>query len=619
MSRTVVSQYLGQARRLLVSPEMLVVAAAVLVIEVIGPASKDDVDDIPWVLLPAILFLFGCQMARHRSLPLTAGIVDVTYRVFRRLRRRLVLSLGLDFHPERSPRLTPFTGLRRGVMALGLTAAIVFPARGILRELLALCRDSGLYTVFVLALGAVWAVLLAGITVQIPAAVLDVLEVLKRRVNIEGPSRVVTVIGILVLVGVLLVTLDEAVGLEGCLIVLAFACMLPSVLSPVDPPRGPWLNIAMGENARPTTARLGELIRDGHRLLALEAFVLVCLLVPAPGGDGGPDPFPVTDLLLRVYGWIAAWLFTGGAVLAITEFNRRRRLYDPAYPRSRVLWALPGEETDALTMDRAAIEAAGWRLVRSQRMPTSDDADLLVGSPRVEPGPVRPSSPVPLSRIPPALFLLSSDPGSVLGEAEERDKADRALGALERLLTASRPRQSDRGEGTFLVPHCWLVVGLTRDDERGGIDRTPPVAVGHSFQSALGTRLRRFLYEVMDRAGVDVFYVEDAVTPVQVSEVLGLLFDRHIARTDPPQVSEHDFVGITGVRVVLHDVDPETEGLAGVDSHVTRNAISRARIMIIGRDRRDGDDDDDPPVEGESTDLWLEEALRRMFPRPLPV
>ena len=140
---------------------------------------------------------------------------------------------------------------------------------------------------------------------------------------------------------------------------------------------------------------------------------------------------------------------------------------------------------------------------------------------------------------------------------------------------------------------------------------------GQPFRIAFGTRLRRFLYEVMSRADIDVFYVEDAVTPEQATEVFNLLFDRHIARASPAAAAEHDFVGVTGVRVVLHNVDPESEGIAGVDSHVTRNAISRAKIMIIGRDRRDDDDDEGPPSGGEANDLWLEESLKGIFPRPL--
>ena len=95
--------------------------------------------------------------------------------VFRRLRDRLVLSLGLDFHPGRSPRLPPFTKLRRAVFGCALVAVVAWPAQGILREVLAAGRIRGLYTLYVVALGAVWALLLAGIVVQIPAAVLDVL------------------------------------------------------------------------------------------------------------------------------------------------------------------------------------------------------------------------------------------------------------------------------------------------------------------------------------------------------------------------------------------------------------------------------------------------------------
>jgi hypothetical protein len=56
-----------------------------------------------------------------------------------------------------------------------------------------------------------------------------------------------------------------------------------------------------------------------------------------------------------------------------------------------------------------------------------------------------------------------------------------------------------------------------------------------------------------------------------------------------------------------------------VDSHVARNAISRARIVIVGKDRGGGGDDDSQPVEGTSNDEWLREALGRLFPRLQPI
>ncbi len=619
MARTLPGTFLGTLRRYLIGPEMLVLASTALLIELIGPTSKSDVDDIPWVVLLPLLLVLACSMARYQHLPLTRSLVVWAAGAVRRLRLKLVVSLGLDFHPERAPRLPPFIALRKAVFVMFLVAAVLLAGRGVGRDVLEATRVQGLYTVHVLAMSVTWLALLLGVVLAVPANLLAILEVVKRRFGLEGFTRLAVVAGTALVVGAFLLVLHDKAGLRGCLGVLAFACVLPSVVHPVDPPRGQWLNIAMGRGGRPRTIRLGELIGDGYRLLSLVAFSVVALLMPRadggafPGADAPATPFPVTDLLLSTFGWISAWLLTGGACLAVGEFNRRRRLHDPAYPRSRVLWAVPGPEATALETERASIERAGWRLVVSDDLPGPEDADLLVGVPA---GLVPPNR-VPLTRVPPAMFLVDQDPGGLLVEAEERDKAERATVAIERLLDATRPRMGDHGEGTFLVPHCWLVVGLTRDDERGTLERSPVLTFGQPFRIAFGTRLRRFLYEVMSRADIDVLYVEDAVTPEQVTEVLELLFERHIGRVSPSAVAEHDFVGVTGVRVVIHEVDPEGEGIEGVDTQVTRNAISRARILIIGRDRRDDDDDDGPPSDGESSDLWLEEALKGIFPRPV--
>ncbi|HZM00794.1 MAG TPA: hypothetical protein VFD43_11135 [Planctomycetota bacterium] len=599
--------------------EALAVAVCVLLIELVGSHSRDDVDDMLWVLLLPLLFMTGCSLVRYKRLPLTKTLLEACLGAIQELRSRLVLSLGLDFHPDRHPRLPAFVRLRRMVVAAWLAALTLYPARGVLLEALGELRRPGLYTLHVLLLGAVWTVLLAGIAVQVPAGVLGVIEVLKGRTRLSGLSRLAAVGGLLLAVVSLLVVLHGVAGLEGCLAALAFAALLPSVARAVDPPGGPWLNLAFGRNGRPSTAPLGELVRDGHRLFALAALLVLCALAPSgPAADapaGSLGPYPVTLLMLAIFGWSAAWLYTAGALLAIGEFNRRRRLFDPAFERSRVLWAAAGPETRGLEDERPAIERSGWRLVVSERLPAAEDADLLAGIPAG----MLPPCPVPLVRVPSAVFVLAPDPGAVLAEADERDKARRAGTAIERLLTAARPRFGDRGEGTFLVPHCWMVVGLTRDDDRGEGERPPAMTFGQSYQSALGTRLRRFLHEVMTRAEIDVFYIEDSVTPQQFGEVLEALFERHIARTEPGQVSEQDFLGIQGVHVVLHDVLPETEGVKGVDTHLVRNAISRARILIVGKDRRDGGDDDGPPSEGESSDSWLRDALRRLFPRLQPI
>jgi hypothetical protein len=547
-------------------------------------------------------------VVRYRYLPLTQALIGVAARIADKLRQSVVLSLGLDFHPSRHPRLPPFAEMHRAGLYLLLAAMAVLPAQGVLLDTVGALHVRGLYTVYCLALGGIWVVLLLGLAVQFPAIVLDTLEVVKGRLQLTGMGRISIVVIVLTVVATLLVLLDQATGLTGCMIALGFACVLPSVLRPIEPARGPWLNLAVGPASQPRTARLSDVVTGIHRLMALETLVVVALLVPSSAVVS--NDFPVTELLLRVYGWSAAWLLTGGAVLAVAEFNRRRRLGDPAFERERVLWALPGPEAAALELERFAIERAGWTLVVSARLPATEDADLLVGVPD---GLTMPGS-VPTVKVPPALFVLADNPGRVLSETDERDKSGRAKRCIEQLLTAARPQLGDRGEGTFLVPHCWLVVGLTRDDDRASLDRPPAMTFGQSYQSVMGTRLRRFLNEVMGRAGIDVLYIEDSVRSREVGDVMERIFEHHIRRTDPAELTEADFLGLQGLRIVLHDVDPEVDGIPGVDSHVTRNAISRARILIIGRDKGDDDDDDRPPAEGESSD-WLRESLRNLFPR----
>ncbi len=613
MRRLLQSPLLLRLRRSVSVIELTGLLGTALLIELFAQRNPNDLWDIPFVLVLAMLGLVAASLSRYRELPLTSWLLELGSGLVSRLRERLVLSLGLDFHPERHPRLPAFTGLRRAVLVAALAAAALYPARGLLRELLLLTRVPGVHTLHVLLLGCTWLVLLAGLVVHVPAAVLGAIEVLKRRAGLHGLSRALCVAALLAAAATLMAVLDEAVGLEGCLSVLAFAALLPSVVRAVEPQGGPWLNVAIGKGGEPRTAPLSDLVRDAHRLFALEAFLVVCALAPVAGES---DVLPVSTLLLRLYGWSAAWLYTGGALLALGEFNRRRRLFDPAFERSRVLWAAPGPEARSLLDERAAIEQAGWRLVVSDELPGPDDADLLVGIPAG----LKPNSSVPLARVPAGLFLLGRDPGTVLCEVDERDKARRSAAVLERLLTATRPRVADRGEGTFLVPQCWMVVGLTRDDDRPEGDRMPAMTFGQSFQAALGTRLRRFLFEVMSRAGIDVFYIEDAVTPQQFGQVLDRLCEHHVTRALPEAVSERDFLGLHGLHVVLHEVDPETDGLKGVDAHLTRNAISRARILIVGKDRGGGGDDDGPaPIEGQTSDDWLREAIGRLFPRLQPI
>src|SRR5262249_59544270 len=110
---------------------------------------------------------------------------------------------------------------------------------GRLRELLLLTRVPGLQTLHVILLGLTWALLLSGLALHVPAAVLGAIEVLKRRGGLHGVLRALCVAAFLAAVTMLVALLNEAVGLQGCLSVLAFASVLLTVVRALDPPGPP--------------------------------------------------------------------------------------------------------------------------------------------------------------------------------------------------------------------------------------------------------------------------------------------------------------------------------------------------------------------------------------------
>src|SRR6266850_1305399 len=116
MRSLVQSPVFTRIRRCIGNGEGLALLAAVFLIELMGQRSTDDVDDVPLVIMLPFLFVAGCSVVGYKDLPLTNGVLEAAMRLVNGVRARLVLSLGLDFHPERHPRLPAFTTLRRAVL-----------------------------------------------------------------------------------------------------------------------------------------------------------------------------------------------------------------------------------------------------------------------------------------------------------------------------------------------------------------------------------------------------------------------------------------------------------------------------------------------------------------------
>jgi hypothetical protein len=194
---------------------------------------------------------------------------------------------------------------------------------------------------------------------------------------------------------------------------------------------------------------------------------------------------------------------------------------------------------------------------------------------------------------------------------------------MRTLLESASAHTYRRGEGFFFAPQCWLIDGLQRDE----LEQEEPVEVASDarqrlsplYQRLFDIRLRRHLHAVLRSADLDVIFVEDGLPRESVLMALERLLLRYESgHTEPLQ--EHELQGLVGLRAHIQQI--------GLDRplrplHKLREPryddISRARILLLVRDRGLGEDDDAPrpPEASEDTDRWLRESLRNLFPHAL--
>jgi hypothetical protein len=354
-------------------------------------------------------------------------------------------------------------------------------------------------------------------------------------------------------------------------------------------------------------------------------FVVLLVVLVAQGYrlHGEPDPallsrLSVTDLLGRAFFWLGN-LFCGYlAVATFWIFFVRRPNEDPSQLSAPVLWVPPPSLGPGARAE-AALNAAGYVVSRASRFPRAQDVDLALFD-------ARPSFALPPGV--PGYGVQASDwdaPELVerVRRLEMRAKRRRALSSMRQLLESASAHSYRRGEGFFFAPQCWLIDGLQRDEveqedaldaEADSHQRLAPL-----YQRLFDIRLRRHLHAVLRSADLDVIFVEDGLQKESVLMVLERLLLRFESGHNEP-LQEHELQGLIGLRAHIQQIglDRPLRSL-----HKLREPryddISRARILLLVRDRGLGDDDDDPhpPEATEDTDRWLRESLRNLFPPAL--
>ena len=298
------------------------------------------------------------------------------------------------------------------------------------------------------------------------------------------------------------------------------------------------------------------------------------------------DPMALTYYMGRAFGILTctATLFYLAATLDFLDLRRLRS--DPARPDRCTLLYRPG----ALP---AHLHIPGWTLFPVQHPPRRDEGDLCYAPP----GESAPPGEIPSFRK----NLLSLSPQERRFHLERVDftaKRRRFYRGLERLMKICRAHSFRDGSGFILVPHCYFVEGLHRDD-RNELTEEDRI-IGPTFDQLWGRRVRRFLFQVLDVMDVDMIYFEDAVRFKQLRAVFDVIFELYLNHGRRFRLEEYHFTGIPKIRVMMETIRPDLPRIrhAGYpETHFTN--LSRARILMVFRDRGGGMDrmlDDVPDI-----------------------
>ncbi|MFO0984311.1 MAG: hypothetical protein U1E76_21740 [Planctomycetota bacterium] len=353
-------------------------------------------------------------------------------------------------------------------------------------------------------------------------------------------------------------------------------------------------------------------------------FLVMLIVLLAQGynihGGGAPnEQLSVTEVLGHAFFWLGT-LFCGYlAVASFWIFYVRRPNEDPSLGSPPVLWVPAPSLGPSLTAE-LALNRAGYVVSRAITPQRRQDVDLVLFD-------ARPTVTLP-SGIPGyGVKAFEWDAPSLVERVmrlERRSKRRRILAAFRELLVQAGAQPFRRGEGFFFAPQCWLIDGLQRDemehDEAFEWDVDARQRSLPSYSTLFDIRLRRHLRGTFKAADLDVLFVEDGIDIDGCLNVLERLLVRYEqGKTDP--VQEHEFLGVIGTRAHLQEVGFERSPhpLPGL-REPKYDDISRARVLLIVRDRgpnQGGDDPPTPPEIAEDSDRWLRESLRNLFPSSL--
>lgn len=326
----------------------------------------------------------------------------------------------------------------------------------------------------------------------------------------------------------------------------------------------------------------------GQALMFLSTYIALGL---AAVGDrilgGTPDPdTSVTAAVGRLYAW-SAGLSTAGFFGGLACSYGVARWHDPD---RRVATSVHVDgAVDARTL-RGRLSNQGLDLRRGMARPFDVRLKIVAAAPERDP--------FAESSWPLELTEEEAGDGTFLHAIQRRDELQRRrelLRGLRWLLEFAGRAKYENGTGYWIAPHLWYLAHMTRDTEE-----EDSVYVGPAYHRILSRAARGHFADVLDALEVDLVYLEDGVTVEQFERVLEFAFEHFDLFAASRPADERSFLGIPGVRVMIHACAFETS-LVEIDyDEPDYEDLARARILHVFVDRGDDEDELAPPVADDS-------------------
>jgi hypothetical protein len=577
-------------RRFRPSRRALVAVGLLTMVELVGRhAASTDLHD-----LVAVPVVWLALLVAGRSVwgPIGRGLA----RSVRALHERWSCDYGVDLRgsPPVARALPPvFVGSL--LLAAMLTGSLAAMTRFVSPDFRALAPV--FYTLHVVALSITWALLIATgfLTAAIGAAVVHNAFV-GRHVD---PTRRSIRVEVLLLSALLLLSVGAAFVLPGwaALLAIAAAGLVRGMRSWAA--GGPRLEFLWRRKREGSPVRALPFQALESYWAAMETCVFLGVFMLAGAGEWlglapPSDAAPITAGLRTLAAWVSA---VSLATYSFLDTLEERVLWraNPARPCPLRLRIQPGDGLP--DEDRAAVETLargrGWQVSGAEPKP----GELPV-SIRLLPSPMPPLGADPVWPLAVSARALEVPELQELLERRDVIQRRRALRrVLARLFRRAARRKYKAGSGFLVAPHLWFVPGLTRDVDDPEPDREGSAVfeiIGPHYRKVLPWAARAHLHAVLDEAEIDMIFVEDGVGCRRFLWVLDRVFEHY----DGPRgrLEERHLTGGFGVRCFVQEYELENPGHRKGYPEPDYEELARARILVVFKDRGDGEQQDEVPL-----------------------